>query len=431
MTHPVGQDATTLWQSIREAVNSAGATTLERAAGCVAVALGEMVVSARTAKHRDVAAALSAGHGPCTVTAASQRASITGAATANAYLMHARLTDDSYRVAAHPGLAVVPVGLAAAEWAPRALDRRVDGITLLRSVIGGYECACRLADQLLPVVSQRGWRVTSVIAPLAAAATTALLLEMSDEVGIAALGLASAASGGPLGVVSVDGDGWRLQPALAVQAGVSAALAAQAGLRTGDDALTEHHGLYAQFGYSGKPQMRDPAQGIHRVTFKRYPVAMYGQSIFDALRTSPPINGQVDEITVAVSPFAVEYGGQRRASPNSISSIPGIVMAAIDALHPGLEFAHEPDRRHVEVVGDAALSELAARVGIRLKDGTQLDFAGNGDTSGWDLADFDRHCQDLLGEQGVEISEAAADLSGRGEVDTLLDLWRSASPGVR
>ncbi len=155
MTHPVGQDATTLWQSIREAVNSAGATTLERAAGCVAVALGEMVVSARTAKHRDVAAALSAGHGPCTVTAAPERACVTGAATANAYLMHARLTDDSYRVAAHPGLAVVPVGLAAAEWATRALDRSVDGITLLRSVIGGYECACRLADQLLPVVATR------------------------------------------------------------------------------------------------------------------------------------------------------------------------------------------------------------------------------------------------------------------------------------
>jgi 2-methylcitrate dehydratase PrpD len=429
MKHAAGQDAVALWKSIREAVNSASGATLDRSAGCVAVAVGEMIVSAGTPQHRDVAAALSTGHGPCTVTAAAERACVTGAATANAYLMHARLADDSYRVAAHPGLAVVPVALAAAEWATRTLDRRVDGTTLLRSVIGGYECACRLADQLLPVVSQRGWRVTSVIAPLASAATTALLLGMPDEVGIAALGLASAASGGPLGVVSVDGDGWRLQPALAVQSGISAALAAQAGLRAGDEALTEHHGLYTQFGYSATLPLPDPIQGIHRVTFKRYPVAMYGQSIFDAMSTSAPIDGQVDQITVVVSPFAVEYGGQRRASPTSISSIPGIVTAAIGAFHPALEFADGPDRGHIDVVGDAALSELAARVEIRLKDGTELEFAGDGDTSGWDLADFDRHCQHLLGERGAAISEAAADLSGRGDIGTLLDLWRSAAPG--
>jgi hypothetical protein len=337
--------------------------------------------------------------------------------------MHARLTDDSFRVAAHPGLAVVPVALAAWEHVTRTLDRPLDGERLLRAVVGGYECACRLADQLLPDVSQRGWRVTSVIAPLAAAATMSLMLALPEDSACAALGLAAVATGGPLGAVSTGGDGWSLQPALAVQAGVSAAIAASAGLHSGAGTLAGPHGLYSLFGgVSGlEPPRPEQRAAIHRVTFKRFPVAMYGQSIFDALQGPSPLSGTIRRSSVRLAPFAARYGNQRDASTDSISSVEGITKAALRVFHPGLA-AEGP----IEVVGDPALSELQARVDIELDDGRALTLTGDGDTGGWGPKDFHRHCTALLGDNGGRLYDAAAALHRGGSADRLLGLWRAA-----
>ncbi|HEY8341335.1 MAG TPA: hypothetical protein VIK95_15805, partial [Egibacteraceae bacterium] len=81
---------------------------------------------------------------------------------------------------------------------------------------------------------------------------------------MAALELAASATGGPLSVVSTDGDGWRLQPALAVQAGLSAALAAAVGLREGPGGIGGAHGLLALFG-SGSAARRAAEPAVHRV----------------------------------------------------------------------------------------------------------------------------------------------------------------------
>ncbi len=405
-----------LWRCVRERAEAAEPATLDRAAGCLAVALADMVVSARTPLHRNVAEALAGLPGACTVSGVTARADVTGAVIANAYLMHARLTDDSYRVAAHPGLAVVPVALAAIEGRTRPLD----GARLLRAVVGGYECACLLADRLLPDVSRRGWRVTSVIAPLAAAATMALALDMTDDEACAALGLASAATGGPLAVVSTGGDGWRLQPALAVQAGVSAAIAASAGLRAGAGALAGPQGMYALFG-SGTTPASPLEAAVHRVTFKKHPVAMYGQSIFDALGAHPPISGTIARITVRLAPFAAGYGDQGGAASDSISSVRGITTAAVRAFHPDLTMA-----ARMEVIGDADLPELTAQVHLALSDGRQIALTGDGDTSGWTTADFHRHCVDLLGDPGGALSDAATALPRHDGVPRLLAAWRAA-----
>ncbi|TNC29454.1 MmgE/PrpD family protein [Amycolatopsis alkalitolerans] len=427
ITDSTHQDSSlALWRSARESADMADAATLERAAGCLAVALAEMVVSARTPQHFTAAEALAGAPGPCTVSSLTGRAALTGAVTANAYLMHARLTDDSFRVAAHPGLAVVPVALAAAEHTSG--HGAVDGVRLLRAVVGGYECACQLAERLLPAVSRRGWRVTSVIAPLAAAATTALVLGLPDEVASAALGLASAAAGGPLGVVSTNGDGWRLQPALAVQAGVSATVASIAGLRGGADALGGAHGLYALFGGDDVEQPQPFGQAaVHRVTFKRYPVAMYGQSIFDAIRALPPIEGSVRRITVRLAPFAAGYGGNQRAvSTDSISSVEGITAAALRTFQPGLAKDFSASQGLVEVLGDPALPELTAQMHLEVTDGRLFELTGNGDTSSWGIADFSRHCQERLGDVGTRLYEATTTLTEEAGVARLFEVWRAA-----
>jgi 2-methylcitrate dehydratase PrpD len=416
--------ADTFWAAVRETAADADARTLERAAGCVAVALAEIVVSARDPRHGTVADALAAAPGRCTVGGRPGRADLSGAVLANAYLMHARLTDDSFRVAAHPGLAVVPVALAALEGAGTPFDSD----HLLRTVVGGYECACRLADHLLPEVARRGWRVTSVVAPVAAAATTALALGLPDDAAAAAISLAAAAAGGPLGVVATEGDGWRLQPALAVQAGVSAATAAAAGLRGGAGALVGPHGLYGLFG--DRPGAPGPVPGgepaVHRVTFKRFPVAMYGQSIVDALRGAAPLSGDLARMTVRLAPFAAGYGNQNDAATTSISSVQGIALAAVGEYHPELVVARGPGPAPIDVVGDPTLAELTAHIDLALSDGRRVELAGDGDTSGWDRVAFRRHCVELLGDLGGELADATATTASGGAVSGLMDLWSAA-----
>lgn len=400
-----------LWRTVRRQSATTDPAAVDRAAGCLAVALAEIVLSARVPAHRAAAEALAAAPGPCHVGGVDRHADLTGAATANAYLMHARLTDDSFRVAAHPGLAVVPVVLAVVE-----RDGVASGERLLRAVIGGYECACRLAEVLLPDVSRRGWRVTSVVAPLAAAATYALVADMSEDDAVAALALASGTVGGPLGVVSTGGDGWRLQPALAVQAGVSAAIAAGAGLRGGDGALAGPSGMYSLFG-TGRPAGARDRAAIQDVTFKRYPVAMYGQAIFDALRGHPALPA-AQRVTVRVAPFAADYG--RDAAVDSISSVEGIARAALRAFHPAVE----PEA--VEVVADPALPDLRATVTVTLADGADLTLTGDGDTGAWGPADLRAHCADLLGETGDALARASAALRTPTGPADLVALWRTA-----
>lgn len=414
--------ACALWRRARDTAAAAGPATIDRAAGCLGVAAADAVVSARDPRHRAVAAALGGPPGPCTIAGGTGPAGLVGAAAANSYLVHARLTDDSYRVAAHPGLAVVPVALAVAEHLPRPPE----GERLLRSVVGGYECACRLADRLLPEVAEQGFRVTAVIAPLAAAATTALLLDMSDEAATAALGLAAATAGGPLGVVSTDGDGWRLQPALAVQAGVSAALAAAAGLRVGPGALAGPHGLLALFGGGPRATHRPPdSAAVHDVTFKQFPVAMYGQSVFAALRDAPPTRGVVERVVVRVAPFAAGYGGGGGASRTSISSVEGITLSAIRTFRPDLAAGPDEGGPPVEVVGDPDLTDLSAEVTLRLTDGRELVLVGDGDTRGWDGPRFRQHASDLLGDGGRLWS--AAERLGADGTGPLLVSWRTTT----
>ncbi len=119
-----------------------------------------MVASARDPRLARIAQVLAGAPGPATVAGAASTAAPHAATTANAFLMHAQLADDAYRLAEHAGLAVLPVALAAAEH-----DVEIDGAAWLRAVVGGYEAACVLADLLLPDASQRGWRVTAAVAP--------------------------------------------------------------------------------------------------------------------------------------------------------------------------------------------------------------------------------------------------------------------------
>ena len=354
--------------------------------------------------------ALAATDGPATVAAGDRRASIADAVAANSFLIHATLSDDAYRLALHPGLAVVPAALAQAE----ATGAR--GEAVLRAVAGGYEVACRLADALLPDVSQRGFRITAAIAPVATAATIALLDGLPAAQAVEALRLACGAAGGGLRTVDAVGEGWSLQPALATGTGIAAVRAATAGLQGAAGIIETPNGMQGSLcgvPWPGLPE--DDDARIHRVTFKEHPVAMYGQAIFDALLRGGTLPAGTDAITVVVPTFAADYGHQDSSDAESIGSVAGITRKALAAADPSLAPA-------ITVVGDDRLGPLDARV-----EAGDVVLVGSGDTSGWGPADVAAYALTRAGAGADALVRACQDLAAAGDVSGVWDGWRAAS----
>lgn len=399
------------------AASSTDERTLARAADCLALALVEMKVSAGTPQWRAAAAAIAADPGTGTVTGIRRRAATPGAVVANAFLLHANLADDSYRVAAHPGIAVIPAALATAEE-----DGGIDGLDFLRAIVAGYEASCLFADAVLPEVAERGWRVTAVIAPVGAAATLAQLHQLEVADAAAAIRLAAAQVGGVLAVVM--SDGWQIQPALAAGAGVWAVRAARGGLRGAHNIFEAKHGAFAPL--CGQPWRGWPGTGteqprVHDVTFKTYGVAMYGQAIFDAFERSQPLVGQIESMRLRLAPFAAGYGDQRREGATGVASVATIAIDAVRAFHTT---ATAPLSADIDVVGDAAMAPLAAEVSVVMRDGPAFELVGDGDTSSWGAEEVERQCLRRLGPHGAAIHRACRALREGGTLGQVIDAWR-------
>jgi MmgE/PrpD N-terminal domain len=394
---------------------AAGEAELMRAASCVAVGITEMLASGRDPRLRRIADALAADPGPDAVAGSDITAAPAAALAANAFLMHAQLADDSYRLAEHPGLAVLPIALAAP-----AGRHTTDARPWLRAVAGGYEAAGVLADLLLPEASARGFRVTAAVAPVATAVTAALLDPGAASWGADAIRIAAAAAGGSLGVFGDgDGDAWRVQPALASVQGLLAARAARAGARGAASALEGAQGMVAVLAgraYTGIPA--GPPR-IARVMFKRHPVPMYGQAVFDALESAGAEVAGATALRVRVPPFAAAYGDQR---PGAVTSIAAITRAALRRIDP-----LAASQASIEVAGDGRLGPHDAVIEVRpttARPGVTL--IGSGDTSGWSADDVARHCAARIGPSGERIAAAARAAATGGPPAPLQEAWRVA-----
>ena len=363
------------------------------------VALTEAAVSGRDRAHARIAAAL----------ADDGRA---GRIAGQAYLVHARNSDDAYAVASHPGSAVVPVAL------DEASARGAGGGELLASVVAGYETACLLADVFLPRAAERGWRITSVIAPVAAAATLASF-GLDEPEAVSALRIAAATIGGPLETVSGRGEDFRAQPAFAAAQGVLATRAATGGLVGTTGILEGPQGPFALI--CGQPWPGWPVGGgprIHHVTFKRYEGAMYAQAIFAALEQLPPLSGEVT-VELRVPAFAVGYSERGASNDRAPSSLTGSTLDALARLHPGARASS------VRATADDAVGRFGAAVTIALPDGSVVAATGDSDTSGWMSDEVDALCRSRLGDDSLVAAVRALD--GGGSVETLAEVWREVA----
>src|SRR6266567_9077276 len=158
--------------------------------GLAGAAASRSVAARRAVIEQESLGARRTGRGQgATVWVDGTRATRAGAAFANAVTVAVNNQCDSYHMLTHPGVLIVPAGLATAE------GEGSTGQALLTALAAGYEVQCRCARDFIPSTPAHGFRASPVFGILGAAATTAKLMKL-DARGITnAIALAASFAG--------------------------------------------------------------------------------------------------------------------------------------------------------------------------------------------------------------------------------------------
>ena len=206
------------------------------------------------------------------------------AAMANAVAAHSIEYDDVHNAASsHPGVAVFPAAIAAAQLSDADAQR------FLLGVIVGYEVMCRIGRAAKPPAHyRRHFHPTGTTGHFGAAAAAASILGLGVDETVSALGIAATMAAGSMQFL-LDG-AWtkRLHPAQAARNGVEAALMARHGFKGTDDGIGGERGFLA--GYSDDPNPKEILAGwgdrpleVQNTSIKAHTCCRYKQGPIDAL----------------------------------------------------------------------------------------------------------------------------------------------------
>ena len=168
-----------------------------------------------------------------TVTYFGDKLSPDDAAFLNSTFNHANETDDTHlKSPTHPGGIAVPAALAMAEYA------RASGEKLLVAVVAAYEIQIRISWACSPFLIYRGHHPPVGVGPFGAAVASAVLMGFDPEKTINAFAIAGSHSAGLIEYTKTGGSVKRIHSAIPTQAGIRAALFAEAGI-TGPHSILE------------------------------------------------------------------------------------------------------------------------------------------------------------------------------------------------
>ena len=185
--------------------------------------------------------------GPSVIIGTSKRALPEYAAMANSTAFHSLELDDiNNESSIHLGVVAYPTALAMADVAS------VDGKSFITSVVAGYEVMVRLGRALKPAEHyKRGFHPTGTCGAFGAATVASRLLGLDTDSMTAALGVAGSQAAGSLEFLAEGTWTKRLHPGWVSNAGIWAALLAQAGFLGPSTVIEGRYGFL--HGYSGDP----------------------------------------------------------------------------------------------------------------------------------------------------------------------------------
>jgi 2-methylcitrate dehydratase PrpD len=349
-----------------------------------------------------------------------------GAAFANGVAVAVNNQCDSYHMLTHPGVLIVPAGLATAEGEGRT------GRELLTALAAGYEVQCRCARDFIPSTPARGFRASPVYGILGCAATTAKLLGLDAARTASAIALAASFAGSLIEGQRTGARDADFAEAQASRSGMWAAALAAEGFEGAPTALEGEGGLYnavtgshrGDLTYSFTGPLRADFEAIVAdlgrrwefldVKFKIYPTPGFNQPVIwlahDMTARHRLQTADIDRVTVEMNYLETLYPSPRfprLPAPDGSGFGRTAYMLAYTVVagdYPVLERNVEDPRdagaaaeadvaarvaalqRRVEVLGVMGRACFAPRMTFVLRDGRRVTGEYDGRELMWDFA---------------------------------------------
>jgi 2-methylcitrate dehydratase PrpD len=321
-------------------------------------------------------------------------ASAPGAALVNGTAIHAFELDDLHpRSIVHPGAVVVSAATAAA-----AHQGEVSGRELLTAVVAGYEVAARVGMSMGAAHLAQGWHPTGTHGTLGAAAGAGVMLGLTPDQLVHAIGTAGSQSSGLMSA-QFSSMVKRLNAGHAAQSGVMSALLARRDFLGIPDLLENEYGGYlSTFSPTSTLELITEDLGsvwqTSNVGFKPYSTNGSCHPTIDALldlRSQTHVTASdVESVTIHCSTATFRHVGwpyepiSVTSAQMNLSYIVAVVLTDGDAFIDqfSAERIVDPEltafARRVQVVADPAIDaggdamRHQSRITVVLKDGTVL-----------------------------------------------------------
>jgi 2-methylcitrate dehydratase PrpD len=328
-----------------------------------------------------------AGAAQATVVGRGKRTDALLASLLNCLSSSVHTYDDTHAEAIiHPSGPMAAVGFALAERRP------VLGADFLLAFHLGVEAACRLskAVSVAPAKGDIAWSQTGICCGIGAAIAAGKLLGLDRRGMRRAIGIAAAQASG---VRAMHGSMCTpMMPALAAQAGLRAALLAEAGFTSSETSLEARYGFAACF--ADKANLAAVADGLGERfeilanTYKPYPCGIVIHPMIDAclqLKAEHAIDAaEVEAVAIRAAPAALALCDRPRPKDEFEAqvSLQHWVAAALVRGRAGVrecsaaaiaEPAIAALRARVTATADPAVAPDATDRTVRLRDGRRLE----------------------------------------------------------
>jgi 2-methylcitrate dehydratase PrpD len=194
--------------------------------------------------------------GVATALCSGEKFTKAGAAFVNAEMIFAGGKWDTFRMLTHPGIAIMPAALAAAE------VTGCSGKTFLTAIAAAYEVMERMASEFIPTVMSRGFHAGPVFGIFGAAIAAAKIQGLdANQINGAIAQCVNLASGNLEGIRS---GGRSLREGGAVRNALLAVALAKHGTPGGETTLEGEAGFYHSYAGNNLGQLRYSFTGLNR-----------------------------------------------------------------------------------------------------------------------------------------------------------------------
>jgi 2-methylcitrate dehydratase PrpD len=391
------------------------AAVVDRAKGVTLQALSSALVARDMPASRQALALMqgeeAGGGGAATVLCHGVRLTKAGAAFVNAETVFAGGKWDTFRMLTHPGTAILPAALVAAEVAGAS------GREFLTAVAAAYEVMERMAAEFIPTVMSRGFHAGPVFGIFGAAVAAAKLGGLdAEQVHGAIAQCVNLASGNLEGIRS---GGRSLREGGAVRNALLAVALAKQGTPGGETTLEGEAGFYHSYAGNNRGELRYSFTGDNRAEltkitanlgkewifletlYRIYSTAGYNIAHVDVTAALCREHGigyaDIDRIEAVVNWFETEYPSplfpiatRGLAAGPSVGSTPyftayGAVTGSYPMLRgdrPGPDESDPPEvldlMHRVAIIPTVRRTLFGPRITVFTKDGRTLTKEGTG-----------------------------------------------------